>query len=291
MERNEFHNSRFRRLGRAGLVVMGSALALGLCAAQAQTQNTPRFQPPGVLIIWGADGFGSNANAPIVSDFVINSGSGNTAATSGDADLIQGDVHTVVTGSLTPTVNGTVSNNGVPFRVQRVGSGGFTTDFDGDGVLSAADGFGAFQIRGNSDINTRRAELETSFYVASNIAFSIDATATPIGATDDVAFGRMRLQMRVTQSGNDGIPFGSAAQFPHSGGAAGGIRANFRRLSTMRTPFNVFAGNQRTARVRGSIAQQSVRFDQTYRYNSGNIDLSDGVIDAAAEVVYTAYIP
>lgn len=291
MRRETFCKAKILRSGQIGLVVLGGALALSFSAAQAQTENNPRFQPPGVLIIWGADGFGSGANAPIVSDFVIDSGSGDTAATSGDADLIQGDVHTVVTGNLTPTANGTVSSNGVPFRVQRIPTGGFTTDPNGDGILTADDAFGAFQIHGNSDINTRRGELETSFYIASNAPFSIDAVATPLGATDDVAFDRMRVRMRVTQTGNDGVAFGSAAQFPHSGGAAGGIRANFRRLSAMRTPLNVFAGNQRTARARGSIAEQSVRFDLTYLYNSGNIDLSDGVVDATAEVVYTAYIP
>ena len=289
MKRDGFSDTRFLRCVRAGLA-LACASVLGI-TAHAQTENNPRLRQPGVLIIWGADGFGASANAPIVSDFVINSGTGATAATSGDADLIAGDVHTVVTGTLNPTENSAVANNGVPFRVQNIPGGGFTTDFDGDGVLTAADGFGAFQLRAGSDINTRRAELQTSFYVASNVPFSIDATATPLGTTEADDFSRMRVRMRVTQSGDDGLAFGSAAQFPHTGGAAGGIRANFRRLSTMTTPFNVFAGNRRTARVRGTIAQQSVRFDLTYRYNSGDIDLSDGVVDAAAEVVYTAYIP
>ncbi|MBR9834900.1 MAG: hypothetical protein GYB42_06860, partial [Alphaproteobacteria bacterium] len=54
---------------------------------------------------------------------------------------------------------------------------------------------------------------------------------------------------------------------------------------------NIFSGNRRTARAPGSIADQSVRFDQTYRWNTGNIDLSQGVIDVEAEVVYTVFIP
>jgi len=284
-------SKRTTPLHRLSVVAFGLAATIGMGTASAQTEDNPRLRAPGILIIWGADGFGDNASAPVVSDFIIDSGSGATAATSGDADLIAGDVHTVVTGTLAATQNGLVSSNGVPFRVQRVTGGAFTTDPNGDGVLDASDAFGAFQIRGNSDINTRRGEIQTSFYVASNTAFSIDATATPLGSTEADAFGRIRVQMRVTESGNDGLAFGSAAQFPHTGGTAGGINANFRRLSTMTTPFQVFAGNQQTARVAGSIAQQSVRFDLTYRYNSGDIDLSDGVIDATAEVVYTAYIP
>jgi len=268
--------------------------SLGLTAAStahAQAEDDARLGILGIIIIWGADDFGDSGNTPIVSDFIINSGAGNTAANSGDVDLIAGDVHTVVTGSLIPTADGTISSNGVPFRVQNIPGGGFTTDPNNDGILSADDGFGAFALRTGSDINTRRGELESSFYVASNSAFSIDATATPIGATDAATLDRMRVRMRVTLTGDDGLAFGGAAQFPHSAGAAGGIRANFRRLSTMTTPFNVFNGNQPTARTRGSIADQSVRFDLTYRYNSGNIDLSDGVIDATAQVVYTAYIP
>ena len=49
--------------------------------------------------------------------------------------------------------------------------------------------------------------------------------------------------------------------------------------------------NRRTAASPGSIADQSVRFDLDYRWNTGNIDLSDGTFDVAADVVYTVYIP
>lgn len=284
---------RFVRSGTSARSVAAASLALlasGLPASFAM-RDTPNFQVSGIVFVWGADDFGTSGSAPIVSDFILDSGNGTSAATSGDADLIAGDVHTVVTGALTPTEDATVSNNGVPFRVQRIPGGGFTTDPNGDGILDASDGFGAFTIRGNSDINTRRGELNTSFYVASNVAFSIDGQATPVGATTANAFNRMRVRLRVTENGNDGIAFGSAAQFPHSAGSAGGSLANNRRLSSMATPRTVFQGNRRTAATRGGIAAQSVRFDLRYRYNSGNIDLSDGVIDASAEVVYTVYVP
>ncbi|MEL7452054.1 MAG: hypothetical protein AAGJ50_01600, partial [Pseudomonadota bacterium] len=122
-------------------------------------EDNPNFTVLGVVFVWGADGFGTSAGAPIVSDFIIDSGTGNTAATSGDADLISGDVHTVVTGELTPTADGTVSTNGVPFRIQRVQGGAFTTDPNGDGILNGDDGFNAFTIRNNSDINSPRRVL------------------------------------------------------------------------------------------------------------------------------------
>ncbi|MEO1404925.1 MAG: hypothetical protein AAFV54_00360 [Pseudomonadota bacterium] len=270
-----------------------TCIGLGAPAIHAGVRDNPAFNVHGLVVVWGSDGFDTTGNTPVVSDFVIDTGTGTTAASSGDVDIINGDVHTVVTGSLMATQDATNSTNGSPFRVQRVVGGGFTTDFNGNGVTDPGDTFNPFQIRANSDINTRRAELETSFYVASNTAFAIDAQATPLNGTTPFVFNRMRLRLRVTASGtDDGFSFGNAAQFPHSGGTAGGVQNGFRRLSTIETnPRRVFDGNQRTAVAPGSIADQSVRFDVTYRYNSGNIDLSDGVIQAAAEVIYTVYVP
>lgn len=286
---------RRRKNSHAAKVFSFAATTL-LCvsgpASYASIFDNPAFNVQGLVVVWGADGFDPAGNAPVVSDFVIDTGNGATAAASGDTDLIAADVHTVVTGSLVPTQDATSSSNGSPFRVQRVPGGAFTTDFNGNGVTDPGDTFSPFTLRGNSDINTRRAELETSFYVASNTAFAIDGQATPLNGTTAFVFNRMRVRLRVTQSGNDGgFSFGSAAQFPNSGGTAGGVQNGFRRLSTMTAARRVFTGNQRTAATPGSLAEQSVRFDLTYRYNSGNIDLSDGVIQAAAEVVYTVYVP
>lgn len=276
---------------RSLILTGGFLLATAGLPGSSAVVDQKNFRIAGLVFVWGADGFDPAGNAPIVSDFVIDTGNGSSAATSGDTDLIAENVHTVVTGTLVPTGDAAATANGAPFRIQNIPGGGFTTDPNGDGVLTADDSFGAFAIRANSDINTRRAELYSSFYVASNVAFSIDGQATPLGATTPDAFDRMRVTLAVTNSGNDGLGFGSAAQYPHSAGPAGGSRANNRRLSTMTTPFNVFNGNQRTAVSRGSIADQSVRFDLTYRYNSGDIDLSDGVIEASAEVLYTVYVP
>ncbi|MEO0882412.1 MAG: hypothetical protein AAFY34_06730 [Pseudomonadota bacterium] len=269
-----------------------TCFGLGGQGSLASIFDNPAFNVQGLVIVWGADGFEPGGVAPVVSDFVLDTGTGTTAAASGDVDLIAGDVHTVLTGSLMPTEDATNSSIGSPFRIQRVVGGAFTTDFNGNGVTDAGDTFNAFQIRANSDINTRRAEFDTSFYVASNTAFAIDGQATPLLGTSAFVFNRMRVRVRVTESGtDDGFSFGSAAQFPNSGGAAGGVQNGFRRLSTMTTPRRMFDGDRRTAASPGTIADQSVRFDLTYRYNSGNIDLSDGVIQAAAEVIYTVYVP
>lgn len=254
--------------------------------ASAQMTSNQRFEARGLVIAWAAD---ANGNAPIVSDFIIDTGIGTSAASSGDTDLINTDVHTVVTGTLSPVAG---SANGAPLRITNIPGGRIDIDNQPNGILDAGDTFDAFQLRQGSNVNTNRGEIFSSFYVASNTGFSIDAQATPLGDTSATAFSRIRLQLRVTAAGNDGLAFGSAAQFPNTGDTPqAGTRANNRSLSQMVTPVRVFQGDRRTARSVGSIAQQSVRFDARYRYNSGAYDLSDGVIDAEAEVVYTIYVP
>lgn len=269
---------------------IAAGLLLGhAAAARADVTDRPGFRIEGVVVVWAADSSGA---APIVSDFIIDTGAGNSALSSGDTDLILGNVAPVVTGELTRFDRTISDGQGAPLRVQRVVGGGFTTDFDGNGVMDAADTFSPFQLRGNSDINTRRMEIFSSFYVASNVAFAIDGVAAPLGNTTPDQMNRMRAYLdRVTRTGDDGLAFGGQAQFPHTGGETGGRRMNGRRLSQFTTPRPVFRGNQRTAASRGTLAEQSVRFDMRYRYNSGNVDLADGVFDAEAEIVYTVFIP
>ena len=281
------------RLPRRTLIGCLLTAVLVAPAASALHPDSARFKVLGVVIVWAADGADpTTANAPIASDFVIDSGSGGTAAGSGDADLIAGDVFTVVTGSLVPVSNGIVSNTGTPMIIRRPTSGvNVNTDTNGDGLMTVDDAFGAFGIRNSTDTNTRRAEITSSFYVASNTAFFIDGQATPVNGTTAADLDDIRLTLSTTVAGNDGISFGTAAQSPHTAGASGGSRANGRRLSSMIAARSIFEGNQRTAAARGTIAAQSVRFDLLYRYRSGNIDLSDGTFDAEAEVVYTVFIP
>ncbi|MEO0816844.1 MAG: hypothetical protein AAFX86_05995 [Pseudomonadota bacterium] len=272
---------------------LGAITALMLTSAPeatAEIVDRPGFRVQGAVVVWAADETGTS---PIVSDFIIDTGTGNNAVASGDTDLIAGaDARTVVTGSLTYFDNSIADEQGAPLRIQRIPGGGFNTDVDVSGVMDVNDTFAPFRIRGNSDINTRRMEIFSSFYVASNVPFSIDGIATPIGDTTPAQMNRMRAYFDgVTVSGDDGLPFGSAAQFPHSDGVTGGRRMNGRRFSNWTTSRPVFRGNQRTAASRGTLAEQSVRFDIRYRYNSGDVDLADGVFDAEAEIVYTVFIP
>ncbi len=282
------------RLG-SGIRIAALALAATLSGGSQATgaaQETVFFRIAGVIIVWGADDFGAAGAAPVVSDFIIDTGTGGNAATSGDVDLIATDVHTVTTGTLTPTPDST-TGTAIPFRIRRAGPANGTTDTDGDGSMDADDTFDAFQLRQNSDLNLFRTDLFTSFFVASNTPFNIDAQASPVGDTTNDDLDRVRLRLRVTQSGNDdGFAFGSAAQFPNSAGADGGGAPNGRRLSVMTTPSRVFQGDQRTAAAPGTIAEQSVRFDLRYRLGRDDgYDLSDGVANIEALVVYTVYAP
>ncbi|MEO0982904.1 MAG: hypothetical protein AAFX03_09665 [Pseudomonadota bacterium] len=277
-----------RRLRNACAAAFGLA-ATAFAGGEARVLDSPSFRVMGLIIVWGADATGG---APVVSDFIIdtNPSTANNAAASPDTDLIAGDVHTVVTGSLDPTAD---SLGGIPYRLRRANPSNGRVDSNRNGSLDAGDVFDAFRLRGNSEIDLFRTDLFTSFYVASNTAFNIDVVATPVAPTTAADLNRVRLRMDITLSGDDGLPFGSAAQHPHTAGGRGGIRGgNNRRLSNTLTPHNIFRGNQRTAASRGSIADQSVRFDMRYRLGRDTgYDLSDGVASVEAEVVYTLYAP
>lgn len=274
-------------------VLAAIALACGVAMpANAGPVDTVNVRALGLVVVWGADAASPGAGVPVVSDFVVNTGTGNTAATSTDADLIAGDVHTVVTGTLIPVSNSWNASQGAPILLQNLlGQPNLLTDRNADGVTSDEDSFNAFRIRAASDTNIRRMEIWSSFYVASNVNFNIDGQATPSPGTSAADLQRVRVTLATTLGGDDGLAFGSAAQYPHTAGPAGGSQANNRQLSTMIVPRRVFVGNRRTAASRGSLADQSVRFDLRYRYNFGSTDLSEGVLNIGATVVYTIYVP
>lgn len=265
---------------------LGAVATLGLglgSLAQASIIDRPAIKVEGVVIVWGAD---ASSNTPIASEFMIQNNGANQ-------DLIAGDTHTVVTGTL-DALDMTYSNDtGATLRIQRIANGpNQNTASNGDRVTDANDSFTPFELNNRTDVRTVRSEIESSFYVASNKAFNIDAVASATGNPADLNL--IRLRMRMTRTGTDaGLSFGASAQIPHTGNTnrSGVQHVNFRRLSTMTGGYNIFSGNRRTALAPGTIADQSVRFDQTYRWNTGNIDLSQGVFDVEAEVVYTVFIP
>ncbi|MEM6534747.1 MAG: hypothetical protein AAF613_03815 [Pseudomonadota bacterium] len=250
--------------------------------------DRPVFKVHGTMIVWAAN---ASSQAPIVSDFIINDTSG-----SGDSDLIAGDVHTVVTGSLSPTQDSFSGATGsMPFVITNTSSGDVITDTSGDGRLSVDDSFEPLGLETLTDARVDTTRQYSSFYVASNTPFSIDAQVLPPGTTlDFILLLITRVQLSATVSGTDGgLSFGSQAQAPHSGGPAAGFSAS-QRLWDLRTPQTLFTGNQRTAAGAGSIADQSVRINAEYTIQGaslGGYDLSLGTFDFEVEVIYTVYAP
>ncbi|MEO0881740.1 MAG: hypothetical protein AAFY34_03310 [Pseudomonadota bacterium] len=270
---------KLRKLMLAG----GAVAALASVPAQGAVVDNPQFRVLGLVIVWGADGFGSTANAPVVSDFVIDNDAG-----SNDADLITTDVHTVVTGSLTPTTDA-VATNATPFDV--TGTGAFSTDINSDGVLDASDTFGAFTLNTDNDIDVD-LEQNSSFYVASNTAFSINGSATAGPDADTFTLDDISWTMTVQTAplAGDTDTFGGASQDPQ-----GVIPATVADLGDFGAApgalvYDGTAGRA-TAATPGTILEQSVRFDVTYTLGTGGYDLSQGTGQIEADVVYTVFVP
>ncbi|MEM9739431.1 MAG: hypothetical protein AAF829_06140 [Pseudomonadota bacterium] len=262
----------------------GLMLPLG---AGADIQDRPGFNVQGAVIVWSADEGGS---APTVVDFIIDSASG----TGNDADLIAEDTHTVVTGTLLSTFDAPNSAGTMPFRIEDTGGGDFVTDTNSDGITNADDSFSPLDLDQNTAARVDGTTSRSSFYVASNVPFSIDAQSQFGGPNTDLIFLFITsLNMEVTLSGDDGLAFGSQAQFPHSAGPQGGV-TSFPNLFSLLFGQNIFTGNQRTAVGRGTLADQSVRFDLAYSVGAQSLqgyDLSLGTFDFEVEITYTVFIP
>jgi len=285
----------FKKLAIAG----GVTASLLASTAYASVIDRPFFQVLGVVVVWGGTDFDDNGGtAPVVSDFVLLTPATGTAG----ADLISGDVYSVVTGSLTPINSGdtAVSATAVIDPVTGETSGGVFTDNGTAGVLDAADTLTAFGIDANTDVDGLVSNHESSFYVASNAAFDIFAQSSNVVATGDFAGtyndANISFDMAVTVSGNDGLAFGGNAQNP-TGGATG-VVTTIDSLDDISTQAKVFDGGQRTAASVGALAAQSVRFDSTYELDSdtGTVgvqgyDLSMGVGTLQADVTYTIFVP
>ncbi len=272
-----------------GLVAMAHALLPG--AAVAAPADNPHFRVLGTVVVWGAD---AASGVPVVSDMILNSGNGTTAATSGDTDLIAGNVHTVVTGTLMPTGDAINAAGTMPFVVTGTAQGNILTDSNGDGVMSGADAFSAFRILSGSDTRVDATATRSSFYIASNTPFSIDARALPATTSlGNTLLNIIRLNMRSTVTGNDGLAFGARAQAAHSGGPNAGFAPEYL-LSQLTTPRRIFTGNRRTAAGRGTLAEQSIRFDAVYTIRAINLtgyDLSLGTFDFEVDMIYTVFVP
>lgn len=289
--------------GPLSTVLLSTAFRLGLITslfvpmaqpwAHARVSETVGFDVEKMVIVWAADETGV---APIISDFVVD-----TDAGSGDADLLSGDVHTVVTGTLAPAfdVSGTSDVQSRLITVERSPSGGGQIDSNGNGQTDGGDTFSPFTLDDRTNLGLADSDTPSSFFVASNAPFNIDAEAIRVVGRGDWVLGKIFWDMSVTPTGaDDGVGFGTSAQLPHTAGPDGGIAA-VANLLDLKTRQTVFSGDRRTAISAGSIAEQSVRFDVTYTLGSWSgyhlavqpTNLAEGIYEVEAEVTYTVWIP
>lgn len=258
----------FRKSLLAGAVMAASTAAVSL-PASASVVDRPHFKVLGLVIVWSGDG----AGGAIANDFVI-----------GSTDLIGGtseDGTTVVTGSLDLTTDATVAATTAGDVLDlTVGAASPISIDETTTSLTAFDPT-------NATITGEALSYESSFYVASNTAFNINAVASETTQSGDFTMADVAYDLDVTVNGtDDGLAFGGSAQDPQ------GTFNAVTDFSTLDGSTDVYEGGRRTAASSGSIVAQSVRFDATYSLNNETAyDLSQGAGELEAEVVYTVYVP
>lgn len=262
----------FRKLLLAGAALAVSSATLA-APASASIIDRPHFKVLGVVIVWGAND--ADGSTPIATDFVIGDAS--------DTDLIAADGRTVVTGSLTATLDAAgIASSG--FSALDING---TEIGDGDGDLDASDTFAAFDVTA-ATITGSALAYNSSFYVASNTAFGISADLVSSTVSGDFTLADVGYALTSTQSGNDGLAFGGNANDM----TVSGSFTTPADLSGFVGPTTVFTGTERTAAAPGNIASQSVRFDATYTLGSAlGYDLSQGAGSVEAELAYTVFVP
>jgi len=129
-------------------------------------------------------------------------------------------------------------------------------------------------------------DTRSSFNVASNTAFNIDAVlANPQSLSADT-LTQVRISLKANLQGHGTRAFGQKAQYPHTDGPTGGMNTEVKTLADLTQPQRLFTGNQRTAAAPGSIAQQSVQFTLDIKSTSSKTPLLQ-----PQDIVFTVFIP
>lgn len=129
------------------------------------------------------------------------------------------------------------------------------------------------------------SQEKTSFHVASNTAFNIDAELIGADALSLETLKGLAFEMLASLQGGPLSGTGQKAQYPHSAGARGGFNRDVRSLADLRQRNRVFTGNQRTAAHPGTIAEQSVTFTVTSSI------LAADTRSSRPSVVFTVFVP
>ncbi|WP_409433797.1 hypothetical protein ACJ3XI_04635 [Litorimonas sp. RW-G-Af-16] len=286
------YNTR-RALSRLGI-------GIGLCAVVslptlAAVIDRPFFRAGPVVIVFSGSDFYENAwEAPIVNDFVLLEG---VASGSAGNDIIAQD-GVAVNFPFDPISNG--DSGGWPFQVTGQPFGGAYNNDPSFQMLDANDSYTAFGVDDDTDIDLLGNQVRFAwFFVASNAAFDIYASASNLSASGDfMGLGYQNITYQFLEITPASPSIGQRAQSPSVGG--GGVvlgNSNGDTLNDLSSgPVKVFDGGRRTARLNGSIAQQAAGFASVYRLrgapiNGNNYDFSMGVGKLSADVTYTVYAP
>jgi hypothetical protein len=279
----------FKKLALAGGVVA----SLMASTAYASVIDRPFFQVLGVVVVWSGDANGD----PIANDFVLLTPAGTATDLIGGNGVVDGV--TVVTGEL-DRITGTdtaLDPNAAAYDPAA-----------GTGVLDASASLTAFGIDATTDIGAGLVgSHNSSFFVASNAGFQIQAVVSNVTATEDFSSfdeNFISFDMSVTESGDvttGGDTFGSAAWIPHVGAdsATNGVNPGIETLGDIgNTNPPVYNASRRTAETTGTLMEQSVRFDNVYNLDADPAtpgvqayDLSMGVGTLSADVTYTIFAP
>ncbi|MEL7043150.1 MAG: hypothetical protein AAGL90_16650 [Pseudomonadota bacterium] len=256
-----------------------AALASVPHAAHATNVDRPHFQVDPVVILWAADD--SDGTAPVVVDFIVEDSSGV------ETDLIAANGRTLLTGSLTATPDATNAvQRGTEWQVRQIPGNTLATI---DTKSPAA--FSAFDMADNVYAVAPDSHHTSAMFAASNTPFSIRATASVLGTPTNFSLADIAFDSSVSSGGNHGgLSFGASTSNPSITRANSG-----QKLSEFTGEgLDVFVASEATAATPGSIAQQSVRLQVGYVFETdliGAFDLADGYGEIQAEVTYTAYVP
>ncbi|MEO1661750.1 MAG: hypothetical protein AAFR51_12225 [Pseudomonadota bacterium] len=256
------------------LLLAGAATSVAVATFAAPTQagiiDRPHFKVEPIIIVWAA---GADDTGGVVTEFIVGADKPGT-------DLIAEDGQAVNTGTLTPTDDALGTLNSLIDVTNNVAS-------DLDLVGASAGSLNAFSA--TETLTGSTPSWESSFYVATNTAFSIDATATETFNDGDFTLADISFSLsNDATSGTVGsISWGAQNQSPN--GAFPEV-AHLGELGGVGTPVYDGSGDgQRTAGGSGSIADQSVRFDAVYTFTPNGYDLSMGAGEIQADVTYTFY--
>ena len=240
--------------------VLSAAVLASLGAvttANADVKDNPKFEILPIIVVWGGNGAGTGTQ---VGDFLIGTAS---------VDLIN-------SADVTPLITGTLDTF-APAGLAGITVDNVAADANSDGVLDMT------ALASSTVRQTGATALQSSFYVASNIPFKVNAVAAPVSGTD---LSLINHAMNVDAGdATSAVDYGSSATANVTEPYAG------TTLADISTSTDVLAVGK-TATASGTIAEQSVRITNTYSVggasSTGGLEIDPGSLEAEVTYVVSA---